>query len=301
MKEKALIKKITSMLKQGKDIQTGPGDDCAAIDLGLDKLLLVATDQVASGIHYDRDSTAPSLVAKKLLNRNLSDIAAMGGIPAYALLTVAANYSESEYLEFFESMATETEKRKVSLCGGDISSSPKECEISTLTIMGWVEKERICLRSGASPGDLLYTTGTFGNSFHSGHHLDFEPRLEQGRFLAGRFTNIMIDASDGLLADSLQIAEAANLGLIIETDKVQLREGASLKNALGEGEDYELIFAVPHDNASQLEEEWPFNDIPLSRIGLFTKEHPGLAYDSFNCNLSEKFKQGFDHFGRNKN
>lgn len=302
MEEKTFIKKITALLKQAPEIKVGPGDDCAAIDLKTPdgRFFLTAADQLAENIHYDPKQSSPAQAARKLLKRNISDIAAMGGIPKYAILTISANYSEQEFLQFFKAIEDECEKWSVSLCGGDISASASGAALSSLTINGWVEKEKLCLRSGASPGDILFATGFFGASFPTNHHMDFEPRLKQARFLAGDYTNTMIDVSDGFLTDALQLAEASGLGLQIDTESIPLRKGALLQNALTDGEDYELLFAASPEKAAELEKKWQFKDAPLSKVGVFTEKHPGLAYDASQCNLCEKFGKGFDHFsGKN--
>ncbi|OGV39474.1 MAG: thiamine-phosphate kinase [Lentisphaerae bacterium GWF2_45_14] len=295
MKEHDLIKTIIPYFKQGPDIVTGPGDDCAVIDVGTEKLMLAAVDQIAGGIHYIEDCDGIDKAAAKLLKRNLSDIAAMGGVPSYALVTVSATLSDADSLLFFKALAAEAEKYGVSICGGDICASAKGASVFTLSILGWVEKAKLCLRSTAKPGDLIYVTGCFGNSFKSRHHLNFIPRLEEAQFLAGNFTHAMIDVSDGLLADLGHMLELSKLGAILDTSRIRLRAGATLESALGEGEDYELIFAVAPHRAAELEKSWPF-PTELSRIGSFSEEFQGLAYDSSGINLCEKIRGGFDHF-----
>ena len=295
MKEHDLIRTIIPLFKQDPSVVTGPGDDCAVIDVGNGKLMLAAVDQIAGGIHYVEGSDPIGKAAEKLLKRNLSDIAAMGGSPTYALVTVAANLSDDDALTFFRALAAEAGKYNVTICGGDISSSAKGSSVFTLSIMGWVEKKKLCLRSNAKPGDLIYVTGQFGNSFKSKHHLDFTPRLEEASFLAGSFTNAMIDVSDGLLADLGHILEMSKVGAMLDTSAIPLRDGADLPGALSEGEDYELVFAVPPEKAAKLETSWTFKT-KLARIGLFRKEFPGLAYDSSGINLSGKISGGFDHF-----
>ena len=297
MKEHDLIKTIIPFFRQAPSIVTGPGDDCAVIDVGTEKLMLAAVDQIAGGIHYIEKTDPLDKAAEKLLKRNLSDIAAMGGIPSYALITVSATLSDDDALLFFKALAAEAEKYNVTICGGDISASAKGASVFTLSIIGWVEKEKLCLRSTAEPGDFIYVTGSFGNSFKSGRHLDFKPRLEEARFLAGDFTNAMIDVSDGLLADLGHILELSKAGAILDTSAIPLNPGSTLENALSDGEDYELIFAVPPLKAARLEASWPFKT-KLSRIGFFREELQGLAYDSSGINLSEKIRGGFDHFDR---
>ncbi len=302
MNEKELLDMIPGMFPQNGEVLIGPGDDCAVLDFGLDRYFLMAVDQVISDVHYQKNSTFSANIAKKLLNRNLSDIAAMGGVPAQALATMTLSKqtsSDSYWInEFLTSLAKEAEKWNISVCGGDISSTKADADSFSLTITGWVEKELLCLRSSAKTGDILFATGAFGNSLTSGHHITFVPRIEQARFLAGVFTNAMIDVSDGLLLDSARLAEMSKLGLIIDSAKIPARDKASVKKRLTDGEDYELLIAVHPEKTDLLLKEWPFDDVPLTEIGIFTSENHGEVRDSAGKMLYEKGesgKSGFDH------
>jgi thiamine-monophosphate kinase len=297
MREKEIHQMIYRTFRQGVGVAVGPGDDCAALDFGGNRYFLAATDQLVSDVHYIQGKTSSAAIAKKLFNRNLSDIAAMGGTPAFALLTVASHSAEKKwYSGFIKSIQKEASKWNVSICGGDISSVKKDVTVCTLTINGWVEKNKICLRLNAKSGDILYATGAFGNSFKSGHHLDFTPRIEVGQFVAGEFTKAMIDVSDGLLIDAQRLASASGVGLVLDTARIPLRKGASLKAALSEGEDYELIFAVPASKATMLEKKWPFKNIRLTRLGNFIGGKKGGIYDLEKRELTAIHKTGFDHF-----
>ncbi|MFA6568800.1 MAG: thiamine-phosphate kinase [Victivallales bacterium] len=297
MKEKEIHQMIYRIFRQGRGVAVGPGDDCAALDFGGSGYFLAATDQLVSDVHYIHGKTSASAIAKKLFNRNISDIAAMGGAPAFALLAVASHSADKKwYSEFIRSIQREASKWDVSICGGDISSVKKDVTVCTLTINGWVEKNKICLRSNAKPGDILYATGLFGNSFRSGHHLSFSPRIEAARFIAGKFTRAMIDVSDGFLVDAQRLASASGVGLVIDTAKIPLRKGASLESALSEGEDYELLFAVPSSKSAVLREKWPFKNIRLTRIGNFTCGGKGRVFDLEQRELTSTQKTGFDHF-----
>ncbi len=297
MNELKLIRHITPLLKQNADTVVGPGDDCAVVRVG-GELLLLAVDQVVSGVHY-LPSTPPEKVAEKLLKRNLSDIAAMGGTPFCALLTLAGNIvDENWYLRFFDRLAVAAEHYGVSVSGGDIATlppdSPAESLVATLTITGKVEGNKICCRSRAVPGQVVMATGCFGNSFYSQHHLDFEPRLAEGLFLAGTYTNCMIDVSDGLLLDAGRIAEASGVGMEFDCQSIPLRPGATPEGALTDGEDYELVFTVDQDKLPFLRSAWPFKT-PLTVIGKTISAHPGLVFDEKGVNLSAANKKGYEH------
>ena len=295
MDEENFTKKLANVFPQGKDILVGPGDDCAVIDNGSDLLVLAAADQLISSIHY-LEGCPPAYAARKLLHRNISDIAAMGGLPTHALVTLAVNPLDEIWLtDFHASLSERASAYGISVIGGDIAKLFTKGEVSSLTILGKVEREKLCLRSGAKTGDLLYVTGTFGNSFHSGHHLEFKPRLEEARFLAGRFTHAMMDVSDGLLKDALRVADASGCALSLDPLRIPLRRGATVEAALTDGEDYELIIAVPPSLSEELEGTWPFPETPLNCVGRFTDGTPGDVAGLERLNLA-KLKTGFDHF-----
>ena len=294
MNEEGFTKKLAAMFPQSPDVRVGPGDDCAVLDLGTKELILAAVDQVISKVHY-LEGCPPSYVAGKLLKRNISDIAAMGGLPTHALLSLAINPMDEEWLTLFhEAMAKLAKVYGISVIGGDMARLFAPGEVLSLTILGKVEREKLCLRSGAKKNDLLYATGSFGNSFYSGHHLEFTPRLEEGRFLAGNFTHAMQDVSDGLLKDAARMAEASGLALKLEPEKIPLRRGASVEAALTNGEDYELLVAVPPSLTFRLERAWSFPTV-LTRIGKFVEGTPGQVTGIEELNLSQK-TTGYDHF-----
>ncbi len=297
MNELKILDMVLPQLKQGSDIVTGPGDDCAVIDVGLeDKLLLIAADQVVSEIHYTLE-TNPRDIANKLLNRNISDIAAMGGTPAHAVLTIATCAKKMNWFsEFFEAIAQTAKKYNISLCGGDISSSPSETTVCSLTITGWVAKDNLCLRSNAKADDFLFATGSFGNSFASEEHLYFEPRLKEAKFIANGYSNAMIDTSDGLLLDAWRLCKSSKLGLTMFTDKIPCNPNATLQNALSDGEDYELLFAICAEKAEKLQESWKFKR-GLTKIGIFTKDKINTIFDEKGKDLiKNNSKAGFKHF-----
>jgi len=264
LEELKILSALLPELKQDASVAVGPGDDCAVLRSpgGGKTELLAAVDQLAREVHYT-GGTAPELAGAKLLKRNLSDIAAMGGSPRWALLTVAAGGRDAEWvLRFCRGVAACAEKYGVVLAGGDLAGLTADTEVATLTILGEVPAGEAVRRSGARPGDALYVTGEIGNSFASQHHLTFSPRLAEGAFLRGR-AHAMLDVSDGLLLDAGRLARASGVDLALDGGKVPLRSGAALPGALGDGEDYELLFAAPPG----LESAWPPNFAKLTRIG----------------------------------
>lgn len=297
LNERHILSQLLPGLAATESVAVGPGDDCAALRTsGGGPLLLAAVDQVIAGVHFLSEGTAPARAGAKLMKRNLSDIAAMGGTPRWALLAFAARgRSESWVLEFCRGAADAGMRYGTPLTGGDIAGLERDGVAASLTILGEVAESEIVLRRGAKPGDLLYVTGWIGNSFLSEHHLDFTPRLAEGRFLAShRFASAMLDISDGLLLDASRLAAASQVALTVEQERIPLRAGAVPESAWSDGEDYELLFTVPADVATQLEAEWPPGFAPLTRIGSVSAGS-GEVLDPEGNSLTEHRKSGYEH------
>ena len=241
--EHQLLDSILPAFKQNSSVLTGPGDDCAVVKCG-NKNLLLAVDQVIENIHFTAE-TSPERAGAKLVKRNLSDIAAMGGTPLWMLLTISSAGHDVDWLKRFVcGVEEESEKYGVPVVGGDTSAIPSDGFSSSVTIIG--EADAPVLRSGAKPGDSVYVTGYIGNSFLSEHHLDFTPHLKEGRFLA-KYASAMLDVSDGLLLDAERLAKASNVDVVIDVSAVPLRENAVPVKALSDGEDYCLLFTCGKD------------------------------------------------------
>ncbi|MCK5843976.1 MAG: thiamine-phosphate kinase [Victivallales bacterium] len=297
--EKTVLNEIPSIFLQTEDVIVGPGDDCAVLEFGTDKYRLLAVDQLVSDVHYLKSSASPAEIAAKLIRRNISDIAAMGGTPSHALLAMTLSsdtWNSPEWVDrFLSAISAESERWGVSVCGGDISSTKADADVLSLTIAGWVEKECLVQRSGARPNDILYATGEFGDSFDSGHHLSFTPRLDEALFLSSGFARAMIDVSDGLLLDAARIAEASGVELRLDKSRVPVRAEATLERALSDGEDYELLFAVSPDKSAELDNVWPFGYLKLTRIGEFV-ESGSAASSAPNEIYLPAAAEGFNHF-----
>lgn len=278
-----------------------PGDDCAAVRNSGTDLLLVAVDQLVGDRHYRTgggEPDPPRAAGRKLLARNLSDIAAMGGRPEYAVTAIASSPDQSmQWLDaFMNGMLELAEDFGVSIIGGDMARTPHDA-VSSLTILGRVPEEEVLRRRGAQPGDGLYVTGSFGASLSTGHHLWFTPRCREGSWLAHQLlAHAMIDVSDGLLLDASRMADASRVSLQIDPDAVPLRDAAlPTERALCDGEDYELLFAVPVLHEEKLVSDWPFPDVSLSCIGrVIPRQHHSVT-DAENRPF-ELLNPGYDHF-----
>ncbi len=236
-------------------VLVGPGDDCAVVQAGGERLLLTV-DQVVEGRHFTRD-LGLDLIARKAVARSISDIAAMGGRPMWGLATGAlpADFGEGDAL--FDAMARWAKHWGAPLIGGDISTTDGPL-LLTVTVVGSADASRgPVLRSGARVGDGVYVSGRLGGSLASGRHATFEPRIAVGSALVaalGANLTAMMDLSDGLGVDGMRLARASGVRLEIEAgalpvheDVVACRGAAAWKHALGDGEDYELLFTARGD------------------------------------------------------
>jgi thiamine-monophosphate kinase len=218
----------------------GPGDDCAVLPPAAGAQL-ITVDPVIAGVHFDR-RVPPRAVGAKLLKRNLSDLAAMGGRPRAAVIALALDERVSvRWLQdFYRGLAAESRRHRVPIVGGDVARLPGSL-VATLTLLG-AAPSRPLTRIGARCGDRIYVTGELGRSRPTGHHHRFQPRLAEGAWLAGRPAVVaMMDLSDGLAKDLRALTPA---GAEPELDFAALprRAGATRREALGDGEDYELVF-----------------------------------------------------------
>ncbi|MCH2206798.1 MAG: thiamine-phosphate kinase [Lentisphaerales bacterium] len=293
--EDSFLKSLFPKLNSNNDLLLGPGDDCAVFSCG-EKSLVIGVDQVIEGRHYLAE-TAAVKVGRKLLARNLSDIAAMGATPKFALLASASSSLNNEdwLVDFHSGLLDMANEYGVCLIGGDLAVTNNE-SVASLTIIGEVSGREFVTRGGAEEGDVLYATGYFGNSFLSEHHLNFVPRVEEGEWLKEFGVTAMMDVTDGLLQDATKLSGASQLNLVLDEAAVLLRSGADVKSALCEGEDYELIFTLSKERESRLKEEWAF-EVPITKIG--TLDFDGGVKPPVNSqgeDLQSKYGKGFDHF-----
>ena len=220
----------------------GIGDDCAVLAAPR-KQQLITVDPVIYGRHFD-DSVPPRAVGGKLLKRNLSDIAAMGGRPTAAVLalTLDGRVRCGWLEEFYRGLAACAHRYRVPIVGGDIAEASGIIAAS-LTLLGEATTTRVLTRTGARRGDWIFVTGLLGGSVRTGHHHRFKPRLEEGAWLAQqRAVCAMMDVSDGLGKDLHALTPRGAI-VAIEPSALPRRAGCDLKAVLTDGEDYELVFA----------------------------------------------------------
>lgn len=288
----------------------GIGDDAAVIPFPAGERLLVTTDPVIYGRHFNEDSP-PDLVGAKLLKRNLSDIAAMGGNPLAGVVSLFLPQKTAiQWLERFHAgLVAVARQFEVTLNGGDICETADLLGAS-LTLTGATRDGRAATRTGAAAGDRLYVTGSLGGSL-LGRHLTFEPRINEGAWLA-RQENVkaMMDLSDGLAKDLLELIPEkckANIDIdalpvssaAVERSKATGRQAVS--HALCDGEDYELLFALdaqtdPEEFLRRWRKHFSLN---LACIGtLVTRPEQDVTLISLSGSRDgcDSLLQGYEHF-----
>jgi len=238
---------------------TGIGDDCAVISpTGRGGALeLLKTDALVEGVHFV-PGTPLDKVGWKALCRALSDIASMGGSPLHALITVAApaTWSTGAWRALYRGIGKAARQFGVSVVGGETVRSPGPLFLS-IALTGSVPKRNRKLRSGAKPGDLICVTGKLGGSFKSGRHLNFHPRVAEGRWLGGEAAvTAMMDLSDGLGSDLPKLAAESHCSFRIASDSIPLHKECSLGEGLSDGEDYELLLTVNPRLWPSLQSRW---------------------------------------------
>ena len=268
--EDRLLDRLLSRLSLGKEVVNGPGDDCAVVETcDHQNLLVLKTDCVVAGVHFLPTASALD-VGWKAMMRPLSDFAATSAVPQSALITlIAPEQTNIEWVEqLYRGLGRAAKRFKVSIVGGEMSGTSGPVAIS-VSVVGFVERNRCVSRRGGKAGDDLFVTGRLGGAVKK-KHLQFIPRIVESRWLTRNFPiNAMMDLSDGLGADLPRLAKASRVGFAIEVENLPLARGAKIDNAISEGEDYELLFAISPRERTRLEREWPkkFRKLPLTRIG----------------------------------
>jgi len=251
----------------------GIGDDCAVLPPARRRQLLTV-DPVIFGRHFDA-AVPPAAVGAKLLKRNLSDIAAMGGKPRAAVVSLCLDRATRvRWLrEFHRGLATTARRYGVALVGGDVAEAPGVLAAS-LTLLGEANGPRVLTRQGARAGDWIAVTGQLGGSLASGHHHRFKPRLAEGQWLARRpEIRSMMDVSDGLAKDLTALTPPGTRAAL-DLEAIPCRRGCTLAAALGDGEDYELLCTLrARADLTSVRRAWRrrFPEVRLTIIGRFVR------------------------------
>ena len=285
--EAELIAWLRQRLPPHPLLRLGPGDDAAVLRMAGVEECVVTVDMLTDHVDFELSRDDPRRVGRKALAVNLSDLAAMAARPLAAVIAVVLPRRGGMELavQLVEGLLPLAERYDVAIAGGDVNTWDGPLALS-MTLLGQVTGRGPLCRGGARPGDRIVVTGEFGGSI-LGHHFDFEPRVIEALLLADRYElHAGIDASDGLAVDLSHVAAESGCGAVVWPDAVPVSESARrlaaegtdgltpLDHALGDGEDFELILAVPPDEARRMIAEQPL-DVPLSCVGEFIAE-PGL-------------------------
>jgi len=273
----SLIQRLTAA--QAPGLVKGIGDDCAVLRPKAGEDLLVTTDFLLEGVHFLRATHSAAACGWKCLTRGLSDIAAMGGTPRYAFVSLAlAPDADARWVRgFYGGMRRLAERHGVVIAGGDLTKSGRIlCDIIAL---GSVRRGRALRRDGAKPGDRLYVTGLLGGSALGlatqigkawKRHLRPEPRVEAGLALARLKATACMDLSDGLALDLHRLCQESGCAAELN-GALPLFPGASIQQALSGGEDYELLFALPAARRAPV----ALAGLPITEVGRCVKGRPG--------------------------
>ncbi len=289
--EDALIARLVALVPRDPEPSAGPGDDCAVIDPGPqhDTLLLLKTDALVGGVHFLPDTPARAL-GWKAAARVVSDFTAMGGRPERFLVTIALppDTDVSWVEDLYRGIGDCLKAFGAVLAGGETSSVPrKSAPVISIAATGSVRRGHLVLRSTAQPGQTLLVTGTLGGSIH-GKHLHFTPRIDETNWLVSNFKpTAMMDVSDGLAKDLPRLAAASRCGYVLDRTALPLSPGSSVEDALDDGEDFELLIAMPPEQVGDLLAAWAgvFPELRLTVIGRLVE--PGTG---------ESLSGGWDHF-----
>jgi thiamine-monophosphate kinase len=316
--EKALIARIRREARGRNHVLTGIGDDCAVLRIPPGHEALVTTDFTLEGVHFRREWHAAEAVGHRCLVRGLSDIAAMGGEPVAAFLSLALprDLPQKWVDAFMRGLLSLARKFEVSLAGGDTAESPNGI-LADIVVLGAVPRGKAILRSGARPGDRVYVSGKLGGSAATLERMrmnpkrklkphDFEdhffpePRIRLGRALREKgLASAMIDISDGLSTDLAHICEESGVGAEIEEDSIpravigRPAHKVDLRFALHGGEDYELLFTVPRERRIPAH----IAGVPVTQVGQILRGKK-IFITTKRGGALELAPQGWQHFAK---
>jgi len=328
--EFGLIDRVAGALPPpGEGVVVGIGDDVAVLRTDGENYLLATCDIQVEGVHFLREAIGPYRLGRKAAAINLSDIAAMGGVPTYLLVSLAMPpQTEVSFIdELYRGLQDEVSAAGAEIVGGNMANLPDRFMIDIL-LLGWVEPDHLLLRSGARVGDQVCVTGVLGNSAAGlallldpqaevdpevweqllAAHLTPRPCLLEGRALAGMgAVTAAIDVSDGTLSDIGHICERSHVGVDIWAEQLPISEAArsaaqatgqdALDFALRGGEDYQLLFTVPQPRVGEvMEGVWAATGTPVTVIGQILPPAAGIQVVLSDGTRLPGSKGGWDHF-----
>jgi thiamine-monophosphate kinase len=315
--EFGLIDRIARHEKRQPGTVVGIGDDAAVIQPPTSNLKpqnkyqkikyqLITTDTLVENVHFKAKGASFFKLGQKALAANISDIAAMGGWPTHALVTVGLprTLSVKKIDDLYSGIDRLAKKHRIDIIGGDTVASSKAVVIS-ITLLGEVDKENLLLRSGARPGDLICVTGKFGGPAAANYELrnlsrenrgitNYELRIREARIIAkSHVATSMIDSSDGLVRSVLEICRASKVGARIWESQVPVADGATLKQALYGGEEYELVFTVSPKARGQRPEA---KGLRYKVVGQIVGRKSGVSLVDKRDKIKTLQSGGYEHF-----
>ena len=305
MTENDFIAAISRRFPARPPVLVGIGDDGAAVQGNGHQPMIVVTDMLLDGTHFRLSEIDPRLAGRKAMAVNLSDLAAMAARPTAAFVSLAVPTDRSRlptnFLDrLYDGFEELTSQYSFSLAGGDTNSWDGPFAVN-VCLLGAPMSDAIPLRSGAQPGDLLYVSGPLGGSLHRKRHLLFSPRFDAAEWLVSHTKlTAMMDISDGLSMDLSRMMRASGTGALLEAAAIPIHEDvpghltyeARLSAALSDGEDFELLFAVPEHEATTLAEA-PF-PLKFFCVGRVLGE-PGLRIRTTSGDITALAAGGWQH------
>lgn len=314
--EFALIGRIKNKTRLfSKEVVAGIGDDAAVLKYDKNNYLLFTTDMLVENDHFSLKYSSAEQIGMKAIEQNVSDIAAMGGMPKYAVVSLALpNDIGVEFVDgLYNGINKKSKRYKINIVGGNITHS-KDIIIS-IAMIGFVEKKYLALRNGAKIGDFILCSGDVGKSTAGlellrrnkkgksiKSHLEPKSRLELARKLVSIGINSMIDVSDGVAPEVQHICSESSVGAVIYADKIPISkdtisDSKKIKKnpidfALYGGEDFELVFTAPKNKLKQLKK------YGVTAIGEIVDRKYGVKLAKNGKKLD--LESGFDHFKRIK-
>lgn len=295
MDEFSFINSLKQFQNLSSQVIIGIGDDTAVLRLDAKRYQLFTTDMCVDGQHF-LVRTPAYQVGWKAMAVNVSDIAAMGGTPTCAVVSLgfptqeaSSVMSKSRRLAYikrvYSGLQACAEMFGISIVGGDTVSANRLT--INVALLGEVKKKDLVTRAGARVGDGIYVTGPLGGSLASGHHLSFTPRVKEAQWLVKHLKpTAMMDISDGLAGDVRHILRASSCGAVLDAARIPCNQGVSIAQAMTDGEDFELLFTLPAAKERYC---------PFVRVGRIVKDH-GLFCVDINGRQRKVTVQGFSHF-----
>nr|WP_214484447.1 thiamine-phosphate kinase [Bacillus sp. SM2101] len=323
--EFSLINKIKPQVVNQSSLIMGIGDDAALVS-SQDKFdQIICIDTMVEEVHFKRSTMKPYQIGFKALAANISDVAAMGGIPLYYLISIAIpkHWTEEDILVIYAGMNDLARNYDMDMIGGDTVSTNGPLVIS-VTVIGEVEKGKKLFRSNAKDGDIVFVTGTLGDSsaglqlllakgikysyqltekeLVNKHQMPY-PRVEIGRLLTCYNRVALNDISDGLASEANEIAEASNVSIYLEEGQIPLSKqiydvcsNEAIIKALYGGEDYELIGTLPQSDWNHFEKECLKHNYKVTAIGQVKSGPSEVLLQTNDGKVKTIEKKGYNHF-----